>query len=85
MIELFNKILEKLSDPIAIVLMPVVGGLLYLIYHKDKCITKMSQEHDAALEGLKDRLVTELQCVNNTLAGQVKLLEFVIYNKGDQK
>ena len=75
-VEIIDHVLDVAKEP---VLVMVIVGLFWLVYHKDKCLAKMSAEHNAELELLSKQIVGEIGCVNKSLAKQVTLLELIIY------
>lgn len=82
MISLAKTIAEGMRDPLVSGLIGMFGIaalLILVIWHKDKCVKQMSEDHDTQLDALSQKVFGELNCLNKILSRQVTLLEVLIF------
>jgi len=74
LIKLAVEVIKIVKDP---VLLFIIVALVYLLWHKERCVTK-------ELEKMSERLTREMSCVTKILSKQVTLLEVTIFGHGKE-
>lgn len=78
---LLKTVVTYLDNPTFIVLFLVIAALVFLLWHKDKCLDRMSVRHNTELLNLSDKIVSQINALSISMEKQITLFEVLIYRE----
>lgn len=77
--EIIKEMILILREPATVILFLMVVALIYIVWHKDRCLTQITKEHNLQLSEVSEKLVGQINRLALTIERQVALLEVLTY------
>lgn len=84
-LKIIDKIIAAIADPTVLILFTIIAVLFFMIWHKDRCIQKLSNDHHNELDMVSKSIVDQISLLTTSIEKQITLLEFIIYKKDESR